>query len=203
MLVCVMGSALSLLDERLFLPKEWIKNKQRSKAAGIPEDQMKYRSKVELALEMVKSALSRQIKFDWVGGDGLYGHSYELGKELEQLDLLFVLDVHKDQKIYSTEPVIFLPQKQTGRGRTPTKYKTTSVGQRVDAYEATLQDSDWKKLKIRKTTKGWLKAYVHCKRVWVWDGKEKKHANVRSLFSEELIIRARRTILNIRLVMVI
>jgi len=168
------GKRSSLLDERLFLPKSWIKDKQRSEAAGIPEDQMRYRSKVELALEMVKSALSRGIKFDWVGGDGLYGHSYELGKELEQLDLLFVLDVHKDQKIYSTEPVIFIPQKQAGRGRSPTKYKTTSVSQRVDAYEATLEDADWRKLKIRKTTKGWLKAYVHCKRVWVWDGEEKK-----------------------------
>ncbi|MEN0048336.1 MAG: transposase [Bacteroidota bacterium] len=174
MLVYVLGSALSLLDERLFLPKEWIKDEQRSEVAGIPEEQMRYRGKVELALEMVKSALSRGIKFDWVGGDGLYGHSYEMGKELEQLDLLFVLDVHKDQKIYSTAPVIFIPQKQACRGRTPTQYQTTSVGQRVDAYEATLQDADWKKVKIRKTTKGWLKAYLHCKKVWVWDGEEEK-----------------------------
>ncbi|MEM6697485.1 MAG: transposase [Bacteroidota bacterium] len=72
MLVYVLGSALSLLDERLFLPKEWIKDEQRSKAAGIPEEQMRYRSKVELALEMVMSALSKGIEFDWVGGNGLY-----------------------------------------------------------------------------------------------------------------------------------
>lgn len=166
------GKRSSLLDERLFLPKEWIGDKKRSEQAGIPLDKLVYKTKPALALEIVKSALSNGIKFDWVGGDGLYGHNYELSSELEALELLFVLDVHKNQSIYTTEPTIFLPKKQPGRGRTPTQYKTFAKPQRVDKYEASLEDSDWKKVKIRKTTKGWLKAWIHCRTLWVWDGKE-------------------------------
>jgi hypothetical protein len=43
---------------------------------------------------------------------------------------------------------------------------------RVDKYAANLPKSDWKKVKIRKTTKGHLQAWVHITTVWVWDGKE-------------------------------
>ncbi len=180
------GKRSSLVDGRLFLPKEWIEDEARSKQAGIPLDKLVYKTKPGLALEMVKSALLNGVKSDWVGGDGLYGHNYGLGCELEGLGLLFILDVHKSQKTYTTGPVVFLPQKQEGRGRAPARYKTLGKAQRADDYEATLDSSDWKKVKIRKTTKGRLKAYIHCETVWAWDNKEEK-ARKRTLIVQRAI----------------
>lgn len=170
----VNGKRSSLLEERLFLPKDWVEDKEKSKKAGIPPCELLYKTKPELALEIVKSSQSKGVKFDWVGGDGLYGHNYELCKGLESLGLLFLLDVHKTQNFYLTAPVIFLPEKKSGRGRTPTQYKTLAKPQKAENYLKQLTNSDWEKIKIRKTTKGWLKAWIHCRSVWVWDGREEK-----------------------------
>jgi len=164
----------SLIDEALFLPKEWTQDKERSQKSGIPESKMSYKTKPELALELIDKAIENEVVFDWVGGDGLYGHNYELGKGLDERDLLFVLDIHKDQHIYEEAPVIFVGQKKRGRGRTPTQKKTLTKNIRVDKYAAGVAQKDWEVIKIRKTTKGWLKAKLHFKEVWVWDGKEEK-----------------------------
>ena len=164
----------TLIDEALFLPKEWTEDKQRSRKSGIPESKIVYKTKPALALELVDNAISNEVVFDWVGGDGLYGHNYELGKGLDERNLLFVLDVHKDQRIYEQAPEIFVGQKKKGRGRTPSQNKTLSKNIRVDEYAENVAQKDWKRIKIRKTTKGWLKALMHFKTVWVWDGKEQK-----------------------------
>lgn len=164
----------SLIDEALFLPKEWVENKERSIKAGIPEEQIVYKTKPILALELIDKAISNKIIFDWVGGDGLYGHNYELGKGLDERGLLFVLDVHKNQHIYEQAPEIFVADKKQGRGRNPSRRQTLAVPIRVDKYIRVLEEKDWEVLRIRKTTKGWLKASMHFKEVWVWNGKDEK-----------------------------
>jgi len=164
----------SLIDEALFLPKTWTEDKKRSIKSGIPESKIVYKTKPVLALELIDKAIANEIDFDWVGGDGLYGHNYELGKGLDERKLLFVLDVHKDQHIYEECPKIFVAEKKKGRGRTPSQKQTLTASTRVDKYAETLEEDDWKIIKIRRTTKGWLKASMHFKEVWVWDGKEKQ-----------------------------
>ena len=164
----------SLIDEALFLPKDWVNDKQRSINSGIPESKIIQKTKPVLALELVDKAIANKIIFDWVGGDGLYGHNYELGKGLDERSLLFVLDIHKDQYIYEQVPKIFVSEKKKGRGRTPSQKKTLTSTTRVDKYAEKLKEKDWKTIQIRKTTKGWLKALMHFKEVWIWDGKEEK-----------------------------
>jgi SRSO17 transposase len=164
----------SLIDEALFLPKEWVEDKERSMKAGIPESKIVKKTKPVLALELIDNAIANKITFDWVGGDGLYGHNYELGRGLDDRNLLFVLDVHKDQHIYGEIPRIFVAEKQKGRGRTPIRKQTLAKAMRVDGYAKGLDEKDWDIIRIRKTTKGWLKALMHFKEVWVWDGKEEK-----------------------------
>lgn len=170
----------TLVDEALFLPKEWSEDKERSIKAGIPEAKILHKTKPVLSLELIDKAIANGIIFDWVGGDGLYGHNYELGKGLDDRELLFVLDIHKDQHIYEESPEIFVAKKKEGRGRNPSQKKTLTKVIRVDKYAESLEDKDWKVIKIRKTTKGWLQASMHFKEVWVWDGKEEK-ARKRSL----------------------
>jgi len=164
----------SLIDEALFLPKGWIEDKERSKKAGIPESEIIYKTKPVLALELIDKAIANEIVFDWVGGDGLYGHNYELGRGLDERNLIFVLDIHKDQHIYEEVPKIFVAEKKEGRGRTPSQKQSLTIATRVDKYAEKLGEKNWKIFEIRKTTKGWLKALMHFKEVWVWDGKEEK-----------------------------
>lgn len=168
------GKCSSLIDEALFLPKIWTDDKRRSKKAGIPASKRVYKTKPILALELIDKAISNGVVFDWVGGDGLYGHNYQLAKGLDERHLLFVLDVHKSQQIYEQPVQIFVAEKKKGRGRRPSQKQTLACSIRVDKYAEKLEKSDWELIRIRKTTKGWLRASMHFKTVWVWDGKEQK-----------------------------
>ena len=131
-LVC--GIRPTLIGERLFIPSCWAEDKDRCSKAGIPLEEQIHNTKPVLALQLVDEAIGWGVKFDGVGGDGLYGHNYELGVGLDQRNLLFVLDVHKDQQVYLSKPIIAIPTKKEGRGRTPTAYKTTEEPKRVDRY---------------------------------------------------------------------
>jgi SRSO17 transposase len=170
----------TIVNERLFLPEIWTSSKERCDKAKIPQQNRIYKTKPELALEMIDEDIERGVEFDWIGGDGLYGHNYELTKGLDERDKLYVLDVHKDELIFLEEPTIYIPDKKKGRGRKPKRLKAGGRQIRLDQYEINLQETDWKKVKVRKTAKGWLKLKVHVRDVWIWDGKE-KHARRRTL----------------------
>ncbi len=164
----------SIINERLFLPKSWTSSKARCDKAKIPQKERIYKTKPGLALEMVAEDIKKEVKFDWVGGDGLYGHNTEFCKGLDNLGQFYVLDVHKDELIFTEKPDIYLPEKKSGKGRKPSRLKANKKAVRLDQYADSLQLRDWETIKIRKTTKGWLKLNIHIARVWVWDGKEEQ-----------------------------
>ncbi len=47
----------ALVDKRLYLPENWTSGKDRCMAAGVPEERRGYKSKTELALEMLERAV--------------------------------------------------------------------------------------------------------------------------------------------------
>lgn len=162
----------ALINERLFLPESWTSSKSRCDKAKIPEPDRIFKTKPELALEMIDEDIKNGVEFDWIGGDGLYGHNQKLTGGLDERGLFYVLDVHKDELIYLEEPVIFIPDKKPGKGRTPHRLKTNDQSLRLDSYMGGLVEKDWKKVRVRKTAKGWLKLKVHVVEVWIWDGNE-------------------------------
>lgn len=162
----------TIINERLFLPKIWTNDSTRCNEAGIPELNREFETKPELAIKMLKQDIARGVKFDWVGGDGLYGHSYELCKSIDELKLLFVLDVHKDEKVYMEVPRFEIPNQKGSRGRKPEKLKSNIPEFRLDKIFENIPEQDWKLEQIRNTTKGLLKLYVYKTEVWNWDGIE-------------------------------
>lgn len=164
----------TIINERLFLPASWTSSKQKCDKVGIPRENRVYKTKPKLALEMIDQDIAHGVEFDWIGGDGLYGHSSELTRGLDKRGKLYVLDIHKDELIYLEKPGIFIPGKKGGKGKAPEKLKADCEPCRVDHYMAGLNHIDWCKVKVRKTAKGWLKLKVHVVDVWLWDGKEKE-----------------------------
>jgi SRSO17 transposase len=167
----VNGERASLVHQRLFLPESWTSSPSRCDEAGIPESHRSFQTKLALALAMIDDLLSWGVLFDWVGGDGLYGHGTAFCRALHQRGLFYVLDVHKDILVYLTEPHFSVPAKKSGRGRPPTALKTDSPSIRLDDYMETLDECAWVKEKIRKTAKGWLILKVHKTNVWLKDTK--------------------------------
>jgi len=170
----------TIIDAKLFLPQHWIDDKVRCDKAGIPESEQLFQTKPQKALEMIKSKLKLGVKFDWIGGDGLYGHNTELNHGLDEQGLFYVLDVHKDELIYLEEPTFSIPLKKGIRGKNPTKIKADKPALRIDDYYKKITEDQWDRVKIRKTTKGWKYVFVHTLAVWHWDGKE-KNARTRTL----------------------
>ena len=62
------------MDRRLFLPEEWAGDRDRRDEAGVPAGVI-FRTKPQLALEMIADAIAEGVPFRWVGGDGVYGDS--------------------------------------------------------------------------------------------------------------------------------
>lgn len=72
------GERASLVDARLYLPKVWTNDKARCHKAGVPEHARAYRSKHELALDIVEHALELGLRFEWVAVDAFYGENGSL-----------------------------------------------------------------------------------------------------------------------------
>lgn len=172
----------SMIDERLFLPSNWTEDKKKCKEAGVPKDQMVFKTKPELALEIIDQKILDGIEFDWIGGDGLYGHNRTLREGLDKRGLFYVLDVHKDEKIFTSCPVLAIPERTNKRGRPSKKPKPDIDSIRLDTYINQLTIDDWVVEKqIRKTHKGWKKLKIHTQKIWVFQGENEQEVTAQTL----------------------
>lgn len=162
----------TLIGTELFLPEVWTLDKSRCEDAGVPELKQKHLTKPELAFKLVKEAIEAGVEFDFIGGDGLYGHNAELTRSLDGLAQFYVLDVHKDELVFLSEPTFSVPVRKSSRGRTPTALKPDIQPIQLQNYIKALSTEDFTREQVRKTAKGWKYAMVHTVTVWHWDGKE-------------------------------
>src|SRR5712691_1248023 len=167
------GPYSTLIDTRLYLPQKWIQDPTRCRAAGVPESERVFKSKADLAFEMVVLARQNGVRFHWVGVDGGYGKEPAFLRRLEDHGEVFVADVHKDQQIYLEDPAPCVPEKK-GHGKKPTRLQTQTASQRVDAWAAAQPPELWQKVAVRPGTKGEVRVEALHSRVWLWDGGEEK-----------------------------
>ncbi len=166
------GKYSSLTNYRLFLPQKWIDDPKRCEKAGIPRHKMVFKTKPQLALDMIVEHLDGGVQFDYVNGDGLYGNGFEFSKGLTARGVSYVLETHCDQTIFTEKPIISVPVNEPGkRGRQHSLPVPDQSGIRVEEYVRRLHKKDFTEVRIRRTTKGWLTALVHVASVWVWDKK--------------------------------
>jgi SRSO17 transposase len=167
-------SHVTLIDTRLYLPEVWINDPDRCGNAGIPEEFIVYQKKSEQALDMIKHARINGIHFNWVGVDGGYGKEPDFLRSLDSIDVIFMADIHKDQRIYLENPEPTIPEPKSNRGRKPTKLKARTDPIRVDKWAAQQPEDAYAVIPIRESTQGTLSAYILHQRVWVWDGEEEE-----------------------------
>ena len=107
----------ALVDKRLYLPKSWTFDQDRCAAAGVPEERQGYRSKTQLALDMLEQALELgHLRAGWVAGDDPFGMSPSFREGLAALRTRYVLDVPAGFTVWPPEPAWTSPAYQ-GRGR--------------------------------------------------------------------------------------
>lgn len=157
----------TLFDARLYLPEQWTNDRMRCLKAGVPDGQIKKKSKEELALELILDARRLGLRYGWIGADAGYGKGLEFPISVDSLGETFVIDAHKDQPIY-TGPIDPQIPEYSGRGRKPTEYKVEQDPIRVDKWVSDQPKSKWSKVKIRESTRGYLTYEVLTARIWLW-----------------------------------
>jgi SRSO17 transposase len=145
------GKFCTLVGTELFLPEGWTKDKERCEVAGIPDSDQKFQTKPELALKLIKQIIQAGAEFDFIGGDGLYGHNAELTRALDDLDRFYVLDVHKDETVFLSEPTFSIPERKGTKGRMPSNVQPNIQPIQLQKYIKTLTDKDFTTEKVRQT----------------------------------------------------
>ncbi len=135
----------TLVDTRLYLPKEWTKDKARLDKAGVPKADRGYRTRHQLALEMLAEN-GTCLPHRWIAGDDEMGRPYWFRRRLEALGERYVLAVPSNTAMRDLEGE--LPEYR-GRGRRPKR-----PWQAVEAWSQSLGDEAWQRIDVRDGSKG-------------------------------------------------
>jgi SRSO17 transposase len=145
----------TFMDRRLFLPQEWANDPQRRQEAGVPEEVI-FRTKPALALEMVAQAVAERIPFRWVGGDSVYGDNPTFVQGVRSLGTWYVLDIACDSQVCTEAPQVIPAQDRPRprRGRPPSTPLVVGQRHRVDAIAAALPASAWRRVVVGEGSQG-------------------------------------------------
>ena len=134
----------AITDVRLYLPKEWAKDRARRREAGVPGS-IKFRTRHELALAMLDEQ-GPSLPHAWVAGDDEMGRPAGFRQALRDRGEQYLLAVPSNTTVRDLEAT---PPEYAGRGPHP---KPPFV--RVDLWCAALPESVWTRLDVRDGEKG-------------------------------------------------
>jgi SRSO17 transposase len=153
------GDFHCLLDGELFLPESWDADRDRCREAGIP-DEVVYRPKWKIALELYDRAIGNGVRFDWLTFDEGYGGKPEFLRALEQRKQRYVAEIPRSVTGWLVPPrVVHRPYRKNRRGRgrkTPRLASGSRPARRVDALleDPRLGDQPWQRFRVKDTQHG-------------------------------------------------
>jgi SRSO17 transposase len=134
----------ALVDVRLYLPQEWVRDRKRRNKAGVPGE-VRFRTRHELALEMLDER-GPLLPHAWISGDDEMGRCSHFREELRSRGEYYLLAVPSNTLVRDLEAD---PPGYSGRGRPP-----RVPFQRVDRWCAALPESAWQTIEVRDGEKG-------------------------------------------------
>jgi hypothetical protein len=152
----VAGVGHTLVDMRLYLPKAWTTDKARLDKAGVPHAHRGYRSRHQLALDMLQTR-GRQLPHGWSAGDDEMGRPSWLRRRLARLGERSMLAVPGNTLIRDLETA---PLASSGRRRPP-----TAPWPRVEVWSAARDEGAWQRIDVRDGSKGPLVVEMVTRRV--------------------------------------
>lgn len=175
----------TLVDTRLYLPKEWTDDPERCAEAGVPETERGFQTKDALALAILQHARAQKLQFGWVSADAGYGKSPATFYGLTELKETFFIDIPSDFSVY-LEP--FRPElPAAGKPGRPGKgYRSPVPKQPVCKLEGLAKPAAWQEVKVRETTRGPLHLRAWRGVVYVWDESQSAPLRLTLLVTENL-----------------
>jgi SRSO17 transposase len=134
----------TLVDARLYLPKEWTKDKARLDKAGVPKGSRRYRTRHQLALEMLAKN-GAALPHSWIAGDDEMGRPGWFRRQLAALGERYILAVPSNTTMRDLEVE---PPAASGRRRPKRPWQS------VEAWSQSLADETWGTIDVRDGAKG-------------------------------------------------
>jgi SRSO17 transposase len=92
------GGGRALIDRELYLPESWAEDRQRCRAAGVP-DGVGYATRHELVSRMIQRAVDAKVPVRWVAADSAYGADPAWRAWLEERGLAYVVATHQSDMV--------------------------------------------------------------------------------------------------------
>lgn len=153
------GDFHCLVDGDLYLPEDWAQDRARCRVAGIP-DEVGYRPKWVIALDLYDRTRRNGVQFDWLTCDEGYGGKPEFLRQMDARGQIFVAEVPTTFTGWLRPPqVTQRPYRRSrGRGRaTPRLLSGSRPAISVQAmlqYAPQLRDQRWVKYRVKDGQKG-------------------------------------------------
>jgi SRSO17 transposase len=142
----------TLVDERLYLPKEWTGNKGRKDKCGVPKG-VRFKTAQKLSLELLEEC--REIlPHRWVVADDEFGRPFAFREALEEMGERYLLEIPSNLLVRVIRKKVDEKIGPAGKGRKKTPYT------RVNVWKNGLKKADWEKIRIREGTKGPLTVWA-------------------------------------------
>jgi SRSO17 transposase len=149
----------ALIDGELFLPESWSGDRERCREAGIPDD-MVYRPKWQIGLELYDRAIGNGLHFEWMTFDEGYGSKPDFLRGLTRREQRFVGEVPRNFTGWLKPPRVItraFHKNRRGRGRkVPRLASGSPPAKRVDAFlkDRAFRDQSWQRWRIKDGDKG-------------------------------------------------
>ena len=166
----VRDRACALVDGELFVPEHWFADPERCLAAGMP-DTLAFRTKGEIALDLLLRLRREGLRYSHVVFDAGYGHLPWLLNDLDDEGETFLAEIHAEKGIYLANPQPAIPERTSPRGKVPKILCAQTAAQTVTDWARAQPDSAWRRLSVRPGEKGEVIAEYLTRRVHVWNGK--------------------------------
>ena len=134
----------ALVDTRLYLNKEWAKDKERREKCGVPRE-ICFHTRHALALQMLAEH-GQVLPHAWIAGDDEMGRSSAFRRDLRALGERYVLAVPSNTLVRDLDAS---PPEYGGRGRRPQVPYL-----RVDRWCEALPEGVWTTIDVRDGAKG-------------------------------------------------
>src|SRR6266446_1752906 len=93
----------TMLDTELFLPESWSNDRERCRQAGIPDD-LVYRPKHIIALELLDRAEANGVHLEWITADIWYSQKADFLAGLEQRHRRYVVEIPRNLQGWLYQP---------------------------------------------------------------------------------------------------
>ena len=148
------GEASCPLGWRLFVPQQWFEDAKRAAEVKLPPD-LTFRSKPELACELLDQVLGWGVPPLPLVSDSFYGDSYDFRQQLQQRQLKYVVTVEPQTQVLDPSPQT--PPTTTQRSGRPRKVMLAAglpPPQDLPTVAGQLPPSAWRNVTWREGSRG-------------------------------------------------